>query len=210
MRQPIDKYSVGVKWTKRILPFIAILLLVSIFTLTKNDALRNGTILISNEVLELASGQKITNPHFSGVTDSGDAFIVAAIEASPDAPKPNQIDLLQPRLEVNTRKGLTFKSSSTNGSLNIRNQEASLSGDVIFETSNGYVAKSDKIEVNLKTGSALSENDVVVEGPIGSINAGRFEARQPDANGSDKPQAVFEFSKGVRLIYLPSGAKSAK
>lgn len=206
----IDKYSMAVKWAKWILPFLALILMVSIFTLTKNDALRNGNILISKEVLELASGQKITNPHFSGVTDSGDAFLVAAKEALPDAPQPDQIDLVLPTLEVNTRKGIAFNSNSEKGALNIKSQRAELSGNVSFHTSNGYTAQSEKIEFNLRNGSALSKGQVYVEGPIGSITAGQFEAHQSSNSTRNKRNAVLKFSKGVRLIYLPSGSKSAK
>ncbi|GLQ35497.1 hypothetical protein GCM10007939_17800 [Amylibacter marinus] len=205
-----DTYSTVVKWTKRILPLFALLLLISIFTLTKGDALRNGTLFVPPEVLNLATGQKITNPHFSGVTDAGDAYLVAADAALPDAPKPSRIDLENPRLEINTHKGLTLNSTAQSGALNIKSHSANLRGDVILETSNGYLAQGQGIEFNLKTGSATSAGKVQVEGPIGSITAGQFSVFQNTSTDARRNQGVLKFSQGVRLIYLPSERKSAK
>ncbi len=210
MNQRPDTYSQGVRIAKYVLPVIAVGLFISIFAQSNNDAIRTGEILTTTEMQELAVDQKITNPRFAGLTQSGDAFTLEAVEALPDAPRPNRIDLVQPRLEVDTTGGIGFKATATSGSVNFNEQSAQLEGGVTFETTNGYTAYSDKIRMDLKAGRAVSPVAVRAEGPAGSITAGAMQATQSDESNLNSPEGRIEFWGGVRLIYLPSASKSAK
>jgi lipopolysaccharide export system protein LptC len=98
MHSFIKSYSRAVKWAKFIMPVIAIILLASVFIFGKEDALRSGTISIDADTINLTTDQKITNPQFSGLTNLGDSFILKAIEAMPDSPTPEKIDLIGPSL----------------------------------------------------------------------------------------------------------------
>jgi lipopolysaccharide export system protein LptC len=210
MEQSADTYSKGVKLAKYALPAIAIGLFVSIFALGKEDAIRSGNILTNAEMVELATGQKITNPRFSGLTNGGDAFTLEAVEALPDSPQPERIDLIGPSLEIDTTNGIGFKASSTSGSVDFAGQTAQLEGRVQFDTTNGYKAFSDKIRLDIKAGRAVSPGPVRANGPAGSITAGSMQATQSDDSSISAPEGRLEFSGGVRLIYLPSAHKSAK
>ena len=205
-----DTYSKGVKTAKILFPIIAIGLLISIFTTGQEDSIRTGNILTDAEMRDLATGQKITGPRFSGLTDAGDAFTLEASQALPDAPQPSRIDLVEPRLNVDTTRGIGFSVSATSGSVDFESRSAQLEGDVRFETTNGYNAHSDKIRMDLENGRAISPGSVRAIGPAGSITAGSMEATQTDNSGIKNPKGRIEFSGGVRLIYLPSGDKSAK
>ena len=99
MQNFIKSYSRAIKWAKLIMPVIAVLLLASVFIFGKEDALRSGTISIDADTINLTTDQKITNPQFSGLTNLGDSFILKAIEAMPDSPSPEKIDLIGPSLE---------------------------------------------------------------------------------------------------------------
>jgi len=210
MADQIDTYSKGVKLAKYIFPAIALGLFVSIFALGKDDAIRSGNLLTDAEMVNLATGQKITNPRFSGLTNAGDAFTLEAIEALPDAPQPNRIDLVKPTLEVDTTRGIGFQASATSGSVDFEAQSAQLEGGVQLNTSNGYIAFSDKIRMDIDAGRAISPGPVKASGPVGSITAGSMEAVQSDASTYKNPKGRLNFYGGVRLIYLPSANKSAK
>lgn len=205
-----DAYSKGVTIAKFLFPIIAIALLVSVFAFGKDDPIRTGNLLTDTEMQDLASGQKITGPRFSGLTDAGDAFTLEATEALPDAPQPSRIDLISPNLNVDTTRGIGFQATATSGSVDFNAQSAQLEGDVTFNTSNGYTAHSDKIRMDLGAGRAISPGPVKAEGPIGSITAGAMEATQSKSSDKRNPKGQIKFSGGVRLIYLPSGDKSAK
>jgi lipopolysaccharide export system protein LptC len=205
-----DTYSQGVKVAKYVLPVIAIGLFISIFAWSNNDAMRSDKILTNSKMQDLAVNQKITKPRFAGLTQSGDAFTLEALEALPDAPQPNRIDLIKPNIEVDTTGGIGFKATAISGSVNFQDQSAQLEGVVELETTNGYTAFSDKIRIDLKSGRAISPGPVRANGPAGSITAGAMEATQSDDSNLKYPEGRIEFWGGVRLIYLPSASKSAK
>ncbi|PIB26613.1 hypothetical protein BFP76_12025 [Amylibacter kogurei] len=205
-----DTYSKFVAMAKFVLPVVAVGLFGSIFLFTKSDAIREGLIFTNAEMAELATGQKITKPHFAGVTQSGEAFTVSAKEALPDAPSPERIDLIFPNAEINTKKGLNIISKATDGVINIKNKSATLSGDVSMDTSNGYSARTQHLVFDFKTGNAQSPNKVIAQGPIGSIEAGSLEAIQNLDIAPQGGQAVLLFKGGVKLIYTPTETNSAE
>ena len=188
------------------LPVVAILLAASIFVLSKSNKIREGLIIADAELAELAElaiGQKVTNPHFSGVTSKGDAFTILAEWALPDAPNPEFIDLNLPVTTIDFLDGSRLKSTSAEGRLNLPRNEATLTGKVKLETSNGYTADSDELLVNFETGNVLSPGPVHVKGPLGTIDAGEMELRQDLHKNQSGDKGVLLFNKGVKVLYIP-------
>ena len=207
MQNFIKSYSRAIKWAKFIMPVIAVLLLASVFIFGKEDALRSGTISIDADTINLTTDQKITNPQFSGLTNLGDSFILKAIEAMPDSPSPEKIDLISPSLEFDALQGVGFKISSKNGSVNFIKQSAELNGNVYIDMTNGYKAISEKIQLNLKLGNLIAPNSVEASGPYGKIIAGSMELFKDFDNKTSQVSGNLNFSDGVTLIYLPSTVK---
>lgn len=200
-----DPYTRFIKALKYVLPLVALGLFVSIFTFSKQDAIRDGLIFTTAEMADLATGQKITKPHFAGVTSNGEAFTLSAKQALPDAPKPTRIVLEFPNAQINTSKGLAITSKATTGVLDIKGKLATLTGDVSMETSNGYTARSEEITIDFRTGNASSNGRILAQGPAGSIEAGGLEARQNLDIAPTGGQAVLLFTGGVKLVYIPTG-----
>ena len=207
MQNFIKSYSRAIKWAKLIMPVIAVLLLASVFIFGKEDALRSGTLSIDADTINLTTDQKITNPQFSGLTNLGDSFILKAIEAMPDSPSPEKIDLISPSLEFDALQGVGFKISSKNGSVNFIKQSAELNGNVYIDMTNGYKAISEKIQLNLKLGNLIAPNSVEASGPYGKIIAGSMELFKDFDNKTSQVSGNLNFSDGVTLIYLPSTVK---
>ena len=207
MQSFIKSYSRAVKWAKFIMPVIAIMLLASVFIFGKEDALRSGTISIDADTINLTTDQKITNPQFSGLTNLGDSFILKAIEAMPDSPTPEKIDLIGPILAFDALQGVGFKISSKNGSVNFIKQSAELNGNVYIDMTNGYKAISEKIQLNLKLGNLIAPGSVEASGPYGKIIAGSMELFKDFDNKTSQVNGNLNFSDGVTLIYLPSTVK---
>jgi lipopolysaccharide export system protein LptC len=203
MASQVDGYSRLVKITKVILPIVALAMLASIFVLSNNKAIREGLIFTDVEMAELAIGQKVTNPHFSGVTRAGDAFSISAEWALPDAPAPERIDLNLPSTVIDFRDGRTLKARSATGSLNLKTNEAVLQSGVRLATSDGYSAKSERLMMNFRTGNIFSPGPVSATGPVGSIEAGSMQARQDLDQNPNGDKSVLLFQNGVKLIYIP-------
>jgi lipopolysaccharide export system protein LptC len=207
MQSFIKSYSRAVKWAKFIMPVIAIMLLASVFIFGKEDALRSGTISTDADTINLTTDQKITNPQFSGLTNLGDSFILKAIEAIPDSPTPEKIDLIGPSLEFDALQSVGFKISSKNGSVNFIKQSAELSGNVYIDMTNGYKAMSEKIQLDLKLGNLIAPSSIEANGPYGKIIAGSMELFKDFDNKTLQTNGNLNFSDGVTLIYLPSTVK---
>lgn len=203
MVQSPDRYSRWVSIARIGFPVIALILIVSVFLFSKSDALRDGLLITDEEMIALATGQKITNANFAGVTVGGDAFTVTADEALPDAPRPKRVYLVEPIVKINTKEGRDIRSESRNGRLDIEKNLATQMQDVVITTDDGYRATSDFVTIMLDSGNAISPGPVNATGPIGSIEAGRFEAIQNLQDNPDGGRTVLLFQRGVKVIYRP-------
>ena len=199
-----DTYSQFVRIAKIGFPITAALLLIGVFVFNKANPIRDGLIIPGAGLAELAVGQKITNPHYSGVTKSGDAFSISATSALPNAPSPDLVDLVLPRTTIGFADGLEVQTSSDYGQLNLNTQEAILTGTVFLETSDDYQAKADKVVMNFYTGNAYSIGPVVANGPIGHITAGNMRLTQDLHENTSHNGAILSFGNGVKLVYYPT------
>ncbi|KAB7614539.1 hypothetical protein F9L33_07830 [Amylibacter sp. SFDW26] len=203
MTEVKDTYSQFVRFAKIGMPILAALLMIGVFVFTKTNPIRDGIIIADSKLAELAVGQKITNPHYSGVTKSGDAFSISAESALPNAPKPDQIDLVAPSTTIGFSDGLEVKTDSEVGLLNLETQEATLSGSVALKTSDNYTANVEKIILNFYTGNATSPGPVAASGPVGNITAGSMELTQDLHKAPSDEGPILRFGNGVKLIYYP-------
>ncbi|MBE9476939.1 MAG: LPS export ABC transporter periplasmic protein LptC [Proteobacteria bacterium] len=198
-----DTYSRFVSIAKIGFPVLAALLLIGVFAFNKTNPIRDGVIVPGVGLAKLAVGQKITNPHYSGVTKSGDAFSISATSALPNAPTPDLVDLVLPRTTIDFADGLEVQTSSDFGQLNLNTQEAILTGTVSLKTSDDYQAHAEKIVLNFYTGNAYSIGPVVANGPIGHITAGKMRLTQDLHESTSHNGAILSFGNGVKLVYYP-------
>lgn len=199
-----DTYSQFVHFVKIGFPVMAVMLFVGVFIFNKANPIRDGVIIPKPGLTDLAVGQKITNPHYSGVTKSGDAFAISATSALPNAPTPDLIDLVLPSTVIDFADGLEVQTSSNFGQLNLTTQEAILSGSVSLETSDEYQASAEKIVMNFYTGNAHSVGPVTANGPIGHITAGEMHLTQNLHDETSHNGAILSFGNGVKLVYYPT------
>jgi lipopolysaccharide export system protein LptC len=201
-----DTYSQFVRYAKIGFPVLALILMVGVFVFSKTNPIRNPVIIPGPELAELAVGQTITNPHYSGVTKSGDAFTISAISALPNSPQPDQVDLVEPNTTIGFTSGLELHTTSDIGHLDLETQEATLTGSVHMETSDNYIANTKKIILNFYTGNANSPGPIEADGPIGHITAGNMDLTQDLHDKTYKDGAILRFGNGVKLVYYPKVA----
>ena len=199
-----DTYSLFVRLAKVGFPIFAVLLIIGVFVFNKVNPIRDGIIISGPEFTKLAVGQKITNPHYSGVTKSGDAFSIAAKSALPNAPTPDLVDLVDPNTTIGFSSGLEVHATSKFGQLDLRKQEASLTGSVFLETSDNFKAYAQKIVMNFYSGNAYSTDPVKATAPFGQITAGSMKLTQNLHKKTSQDDVILSFSNGVKLIYYPT------
>ena len=198
-----DRYSHVIHILKWAFPIVGITLIGSVFLLSKTNKLSELAEVIDGPLAELAVGQRITNPNFSGVTKSGDAFSIMAEWALPNGAKPTKIELTKPHTTINFKDGRTMRTTAGLGTLDIRSNAAILSDGVKLRTTDGYTATSTSVKIYFESGNLYSEGPVTTKGLAGSIEAGAMTLTQ-NLDRDHMENAVLVFNKGVKLIYNPS------
>jgi len=202
-----DTHSQFVRFIKIGFPVLAGILIIGVFVFNKTNPVRDSAIISGPELAKLAIGQKIINPHYSGVTKTGDAFSISAESALPNAPLLDRVDLVAPNTTISFVDGLEVRTTSKTGQLDINTQEATLTGSVYLQTSDHYQAYSEKVIMNFRTGNANSPGPVRATGPMGRITAGNMELTQNLDQAHPKSKAILRFGKGVKLVYYPTDIK---
>ena len=199
MKRQKDGYSKFISVAKIALPVLAFGLVASIFLSPKTESVQNGLVIADEDFDELAVGQKITGPNFSGVTKDGDAFTLSAEYALPDAPRPLFIDLANTKGSFNFQTGLEIKTSAEKAELNIKLNTARLTGKVGVQSSNGFSGSTEELLVNFIDGTVESPGIVTGTTPFGSLTAGSMITSRIEQSESN----LLMFQNGVKLIYLP-------
>ena len=198
-----DAYSQFIRFAKIGFPVLAALLLIGIFTFNKVNPIRDGVVVSEVGAASLSTGQIATNPHYTGVTKSGDTFSISASSALPNAPSPDLIDLVLPNSTIGFTNGLEVHTTSNFGQINLSTQEAIHTGSVLIVTSDNYIANSEKIVLSFYTGNAYSPNQVTANGPMGKITAGTMRLTQGLHDKTSHIGAILSFGNGVKLVYYP-------
>lgn len=194
------QYSRTVGWMKIVLPLAALVLIALIF-FTGRD--RNAVVDVetAGDVAALAAGLKLDNPRFAGTTDGGDPFVVTADWALPDGAMPNLVDLEKPKGEIHLGNGLTLTVTAKTGEMRRKDEQLHLVGDVDLKTSDGYRARSARVELDLASKSALVPGPIEAEGPRGQLAANSMRV---DPTAPDSRDVVVRFEGNVRLRINPT------
>ena len=195
-----DRYSTVVRVLQWVFPILALILIASVFVLSNSRKILDGKITLPPGIESLATGQRITNPHFSGVTNSGDAFTISADSALPDGPSPKKIQLDNPSTAIDFKDGRQMYAQAGSGTLDLNDSQATLDGNVSIRTTSQVEAQTTGVVINFETGNANSLGPVSAEGPMGSITAGGFVLTQ-NLDRNPPGRAVLVFNNGVKLIY---------
>ncbi|MDO5757831.1 MAG: LPS export ABC transporter periplasmic protein LptC [Rhodobacterales bacterium] len=192
-----------VNWAKIILPLVALGLLSTLFLLSRKVDLNNQMPVADVDLAQRAHDQGATNPNFAGVTPTGEEILFQAQSVRPDLQNPDLYlaDEAQARLSLNG--GGEVDITSRSGIANQAEMMATLEGDVLFETTTGYVMRTDSIDTALTTLYAETPGAVTGTGPPGDLSAGRMLLTSDPDTGI----AHLRFTQGVKLIYIPAKSK---
>ena len=191
------QYSRSVRWMKVALPIAAIGLIFLIFLMGKD---RGAVIDLSDarNAAALGAGLKLENPRFAGKTENGDPFVLTARSALPDGAMPDQIDLDAPTGEIRLRDGIKLIVEANDGRMYRKDEKLDLMGNVTLVTSNGYKARTDRVNLDLATKTVVAPGAVSAEGPNGSIRADRLKVNRATPEDRD---VTIRFEGNVKVIY---------
>ncbi|SHK20158.1 lipopolysaccharide export system protein LptC [Shimia gijangensis] len=194
-------YSRLVALLKVVLPLSALALLSTLFLISQNigGTSSNAIPFAKVDLEQRAREQQITAPFFSGKTSGGHLVSFTADQAKPDPEDALNSLATKMDAEIDLLDGSHLAFTSDLARVNNQTHTATLSGNVIILSSNGYTLHTDELSANMRELSAETLGAVAGEGP-----AGRFEAGKMMISPTDNPNEVtLFFTQGVKLIYIP-------
>ena len=200
MERSAQLYSRFIGWVKILLPLAALALLSALFLVARAPDEDGGLPFSEVELEQIARGQGITRPHYTGVTDDGRALSLRAERATPMNGSRSVISAEQVVADLDTGGERHIRVEAESALIDSVASEARLSGGVVVETATGHRVETDSLRTALDVTEMDSEGPATVTGPNVTADAGHLSIRPHP----DRPEAVIVvFKDGVNLIYTP-------
>jgi lipopolysaccharide export system protein LptC len=192
-----NRYSTLVAWAKVVLPLIALALLSTLFLFSRTPNPEDALPFAEVDMEQLASQQRLSRPRFAGTLEDGRPITLSAQTASQDGGDPNLIHLSAVDAEMTLTESDRVSLQADSGDFDLATQVIDLMGAVRAATTGGYSLLSEQLTLVLESMHLTSPGAVSVSGSGLSLEAGAMEL-----TGSEG-QALFSFTGGVRLLYVP-------
>ena len=194
-------HSRMVFWLKIILPLSALMILSTLFLLSRSIRPEDAIPYVEVDVADLVRTPRLTAPDFAGMTADGAALSLKAAEArlsTDGTATPGAITGLVGLLE--TPDGARTDLTAAAAHLDQDARQMVLEGGVVIVNSAGYRIETEGVTVALDQTSLDTLGGITATGPVGSFTAGSLHLGLATAQ---PPTYLLDFKGGVRMIYLP-------
>ena len=194
-----DRYSRIVAWLKVILPLAALGILSTLFLISRVVDPPSSIPFADTEVQERLTNQVVTGPYYSGTTVEGDqiAFVAETVRTPDGQLGANQAEDVD--VTIDLVGGTQVTITSDRADVDIAADATHLFGNVIVTTSQGYVLRSELLNLKMSQVEIISPDDVTVTAPFGNIDAGAMHLFTPEEQNTRR----LLFTGGVKLLYHP-------
>lgn len=190
-------YSKAIVWVKIILPLIAVALLSSVFLLSGTPDPDAALPYAEVDVDQITRQQVVSQPRFAGTLDNGQEIVLTADTVTSDVDQTEQFEaqIIDGRLDLNLTEFLTVRATS--GRFDMAAQMATLTEDVVLQSSLGYRLQSETLVMALDVINMRSPTPIHVTGPGIDVTADTMEMAGPDG------ETILRFNGSVRVLYDP-------
>lgn len=200
--RPVDRYSRMVQFLKVLLPLAAILLLSTVFLLSRSIDTSVSVPFTQQDINERLAGQIVTRPNYRGTTAKGEDIHVEARKATQ-----GRNGTVPAASEFRGRLGLLnggeIALDSNSGLIRPDKGTATFVGDVVITSADGMRVTTDLLNTSLEEIRGDTPGRVDGTGPIGDFSAGRMTFGEEKDGG---PVHIL-FTDGVKLVYDPQKAE---
>lgn len=196
-----DPYSRLIAFLKVALPLVALAILSTIFLVSSRMQPGETIPFAEGEIAERIRTQQVTRPLFSGVTSSGDRIGFSAEEIVTTEDRVNTA--VSPVAQLDIATGSMIRLEAERGQVDLEADVATMMGEVVIESSNGFSVRSERIMSHLSFLEVRSPAEVTANGPAGTLTAGSMLIG--DQTGSGRVELLFK--DGVKLVYDPKDAR---
>ena len=192
-----------VQLAKRVLPFLAVLLLVALVALPD---LRSGTAFgrftyrKTNGTSPHGPISEVSGAHYHGINRQGEKFSISATTATQITQ--NQLRLQRPQGNILLNSGAWLMLHARHGLYHQRSGALGLRGGVTLYRADGTTMKTHTASINLHQGTATGTDKVLAYGPFGTLHA---------ANGFSvlNRGAVVQFNGKIDLTLIGAASSAA-
>lgn len=162
------------RWTKRLLPLAATLLLAAIALWPEIDRMEERGRVSFRRVMQAApDAVRVVQPRYQGVDEVNRPYTVTALLAS-QAGSPDVFDLDHPRADIVLSGGAWVMVESRSGRYDRANNHLDLWGEVTIWHDNGTLLVTEEAAVEVAAGTASGDRPVAAQGPFGTLTSDGF------------------------------------
>ncbi len=194
-----DSYSRWVLWLKVLLPLTALTLLSTVFLLSRTIDPEAAIPFAGRDIQDRLRDQQVTGPFFSGTTADGDQISFSAETLKKPDGQVGSSTAEDVQVEVAIMGGKKISIAADETRIDIANDLAELTGDVVITTSTGYRIVAATLSSRLSRLNLHSDSTVTATSPSGALIAGGLSITSAD---QENPAHLL-FTNGVNLIYTP-------
>lgn len=197
MRESV--HSQMVAGLKVLLPLSALALLSTVFLLSRSVS-DDPELTFLEDASAIPNRDSVTAPYYTGSTPEGHAVAITAESARPMPDDPAGVLADNLRASMQLTDGSRIDIEAENAAVNEPANRIELRGNVVIDSSTGYVVRTDLLQGELRSITADAPDGVTGTGPIGDLDAGAFRIREGAAEG----HVQLFFTNGVKLVYQPA------
>lgn len=186
------------------LPLGALALLSTVFLVPRGIDPQLAVDMSQIDVEDLARDPRVGGARFAGMTRDGTAVTISAqtVRSTEDLRDNGPIHLLldAPDGELQFSSGRKAVFRGQEGRIDQAQDEITVQGSVMLETSDGYRVNMAELISAIETTHVQGFGGITGHGPAGDITADSLELTQTDAQSGGY---LLAFKGNVRLIYFP-------
>lgn len=198
----MDGHSRMVQFFKVVLPLVAILMLSTVFLLSRSIETNVSVPFSQQDIDERLADQVVTQPNYRGTTSKGEEVQIEAIRATQgrEGSIPTAVEF---RGRMNLSSGGVITLDSNAGMIRPDKNTATFVGDVVITSTDGTEITTDLLNTALDEIRGDAPGQVNGRGIIGNFTAGSMSFGTEKTDG---PVHIL-FTDGVKLIYEPERAE---
>nr|WP_174826823.1 LPS export ABC transporter periplasmic protein LptC [Ruegeria arenilitoris] len=191
-----------VQFFKVVLPLVAILMLSTVFLLSRSIETNVSVPFTQQDIDERLADQVVTQPNYRGTTRKGEEVQIEAIRATQgrEGSIPTAAEF---RGSMSLSSGGVITLDSNSGMIRPDKNTATFVGDVVITSTDGTEITTDLLNTSLDEIRGDAPGQVNGTGIIGNFTAGSMSFGTEKTDG---PVHIL-FTDGVKLIYEPQKAE---
>ncbi len=190
-------YTRVIRGLKVTLPLIALVLLSTMFLLSKKVDPTAAIALSDRAFRDKIDSSQLSDPKYDGTTNAGKSINVTARSARPDPDVEGKTYGQIVNALINLENGEVMTVTADTGIVDEAEDLAVLSGNVHIITTDGYDFQTSQLTSLLSRVEGESAGSVQGFGPPGTLNAGKMFVRTDVETGN----VHLLFTQGVHLVY---------